>query len=285
MTITSTRRWLAVAIAAGLTLTAQLVGPSAASAAPSATVPRPQITSALTQFDSLQVPKTARARCPAGTRVIGGGGRVNGGQHVVITRQQPVQGAPDTFVVSAVEDQVGTPQLWAVQAFAVCSVPLPGLEVVTVTGAAGSSGFQGQNANCSAGKFALGVGGRINNGANQVSLNTQGVGASLGTAASGSEDVDGFGGIWSVTAFAVCITARFGDVQVVSVQTASDDTARKIFDVNCPPGKNVTGGAAFASFPGVVEVISPNPNRVQVIARQDGAVTAWNAIGYAFCAS
>jgi hypothetical protein len=293
------RKLMLTATVVGVALASPLAGastvsasaaasPAAAASAPSVTVPRPVIKDALTQFDSLQVPKTARAQCPAGTRVIGGGGRVNGGQHVLITRQQPVQGAAgslDTFVVSAVEDQVGTSQFWAVQAFAMCSVPLPGLEIVSAKGALGSSAFQVQGVSCPAGKSALGVGGRINGGAGQVSLNTQGENGSLRVAASGLEDLDGFANNWSVTVFGVCATTNFGDVVLVSVQTARDDSARKIFDINCPAGKSVTGGAAFAGFPGVVEVISPTATKVQVIARRDGAIEAWNAIGYAFCAS
>ena len=207
---------------------------------------------------------------------------------MVITKQQPVQGSPDTFVVSAIEDQVGTAQFWAVQAYAICSVPLPGLEIVSATGAVGSFGFQGKNADCPGGKFALGVGGRINNGAGQVSLNTQGGGSfPQRTQASGYEDSDGFSGLWSVTAFAVCVTSNnLLDVQLVSAQTPRDATSRKIFSVDCPTGMNLTGGGAFAEFPGVVETISPSLTRVQVIARQDGIVThadQWSVVAFAFC--
>ena len=190
--------------------------------------------------------------------------------------------------MSAVEDQVGTPQFWAVQAYAICSVPLPGLEIVSATGAAGSGGFQGKSVDCAPGKNVIGVGGRINGGAGQVSLSTQALFAARASA-SGLEDRDGFAGNWSVTAFAVC--ARLNSVfdsAVVSVQTASDATARKIFTIDCPPGMSVTGGAAFVGAPGaVVEVVSPTATRVQVIARFDGIVTpasTWNAVGYAICA-
>ena len=282
---TRPRMALMMAVVVGAALTALVVGAGSASAS---TVPRPVIKDAITQFDSKQVAKTAKAICPAGTRVIGGGGRVNGGQHVVITRQQPVHSSLDTFVVSAIEDQVGTAQFWAVQAFAICSVPLPGLEIVSATGAAGSSGFQGKNADCSPGKNVLGVGGRINHGAGQVSLNTQALFPQRASAG-GLEDSDGFGGLWSVTTYAVCANLNsVFDSQVVSVQTVADTTARKIFSIDCPAGMNLTGGAAFDGSPGAaVEVVSPNTTRVQVIARFDGTVTsadAWNVVGCAICA-
>jgi hypothetical protein len=285
--IVNTRRRMALAVAVviGAALTTQALGPTSASAS---TVPRPVIKSALTKFDSGSAQKTATAKCPSGTHVIGGGGRVNGGQHVVITREQPIQSTRDRFVVSAIEDQFGTAQFWAVEAFAICSVPLPGLEIVKATGAPGSFGFQGQNADCSPGKNVLGVGGRINGGAGQVSLNTQGRFAGHASAG-GVEDTDGFAGSWSVTSYAICahLSSVF-DSQVVSVQTASDATARKIFFVDCPPGMSLTGGAAFAGGNGtVVEVVSPNATRVQLIARMDGPIgpqNPWSVTGYAICA-
>jgi len=133
----------------------------------------------------------------------------------------------------------------------------------------------------------LGVGGRINGGKNQVSLNTQGLFPNRASAG-GLEDIDGFSGNWSVTVFGICakLNSVF-DSAIVSVQTAADTTARKIITATCPPGMSVTGGAAFAELPGVVEVVSPNTTSVQVIARQDGVVTPadrWAVTAYAFCA-
>ena len=139
---TRARTAFVMAIVVGVALAGLVVGAGSDTAS---TVPPPVITSALTQFDSNAAAKTARAQCPAGTRVIGGGGRVNGGQHVPITRQQPVHGTVDTFEVSAIEDQTGTTQSWSVQAYAICSVPLPGLEIVSATSAAGSGAFSGPN--------------------------------------------------------------------------------------------------------------------------------------------
>lgn len=278
---------LRVAVVVSVALTSLIVGSSGASAS---SVPRPVIRSGITNFDSLQTPKKATAKCLPGERVLGGGGRVNGGQHVVIIEQQPIHASPDTFVVSAIEDQVGTAQSWAVQAFAICSVPLPGLQIISKTGLAGSSAFQGQNADCPVGQNVLGVGGRINNGANQVTLNTQGL-FSNRAGAGGLEDIDGFAGLWSVTTFAVCAPLNSVlDGAVPSMQSVTDTTPRKTVSVDCPPGMNVTGGGAFANRPAVVEVVSPTttPARVQVIARQDGPVTPadrWNVTAYAFCAS
>lgn len=256
-----------------------------------ATVPTASVVSALTPFDST-ANKTIAAQCPAGTRVLGGGARVNGAQHVVLTRQEPVHtAAGDSYVVAASEDEIGFTGTWALQAYAICADPPPGLQIVSATGAAGSSAFQGVSASCPPGKFAVGAGGRINGGMGQVSLHTIAEGAvfSSRTTAAGTEDFNGFGSTWSVTAFAVCVTpSSLSDVQIVKVQSASDSTGRKIMEARCPTGKRVTGGTAFSSAPGVIESISPDANRLRMqgIARNDGPLTsAWNLIVVAFCAS
>jgi hypothetical protein len=284
-------RWGATAAAAlvvaGVPLAIQVYGQGAASAS---TVPSATVTSALTAFDSTAT-KTAVAKCPTGTRVIGGGGRVNGAQHVVITRQEPGHNATgDSFAVDAREDEVGFGGSWAVQAFAICSAPIAGLQIVSATSPSSSNAFTSLSASCPAGTFALGGGGKINGGNGQVDLSTLAEGGTVSsrTTAAGTEDLNGFSGNYSVTAFAVCAKGAFADFQVVKVQSASDSTDRKILNATCPTGKRVTGGAAFANIPGVIESVSPDANRLRVgvIARENTFTTgAWNVIAVAFCAS
>jgi hypothetical protein len=284
-------RWGATAatalVVAGVPLAIQVFGQGSASAS---TVPSAQVTSALTAFDSTPA-KTVVAQCPAGKRVIGGGGRVNGAQHVVITRQEPVHAtAGDSFAVDAREDEVGFGGSWAVQAFAICSAPVAGLQVVSATSAFSSNAFTGQSVNCPSGKFALGGGGKITNGNGQVDLSTLAEGGSVSsrTTAAGTEDLNGFAGNYSVTAFAVCATGAFADFQVVKVTSAQDSTDRKILTAECTNGKRVTGGAAFSSIPGVIESVSPDANRLRVgvIARENTFTTGtWGVTAVAFCAS
>ena len=102
-------RWTALAglllAVAGTQLAAQ--APASASSVPSAVV-----TSKLTAFDSTRE-KSVAADCPAGKRVIGGGGRVNAAQHVVLTELQPVHtNTGDRYVVSASEDETGFAGSW-----------------------------------------------------------------------------------------------------------------------------------------------------------------------------
>jgi hypothetical protein len=285
-------RWIgvvgAVAVVVALPVAWQVLGQGVASAA---TVPTATVVSTITGFDSTAT-KTIAAQCPAGTRVIGGGARISGAQHVVLTREEPVHtSAGDSYVVAASEDQTGFAGTWALQAYAICAAPPPGLEIVSATSAPGSDAFLGVTASCPAGKFAVGAGGRINSGGGQVALSTIAEGSrwSLRTTAGGTEDPDGFAGTWSVTAFAVCvIPTSLSDLQIVRVQSASDATNPKITAASCPAGKKATGGTAFSSFPGVVQSVTPDANRlgIQGIARNDGPVGGvWDLTVVALCAS
>lgn len=288
------RSWIgavgAAAVVAALPVAVKVLGEGVATAA---TVPPASATvvSSLTPFDST-ANKTIAAVCPAGKRVLGGGARVNAAQHVVLTREEPVHtSAGDSYVVEASEDRIGFAGAWALQAFAICADPPPGLEIVSATGPAGSRAFQVVNADCR-GKLAIGAGGRINGGGGRVDLLTiaQGMGFASGTAAGGSEELAGFGGTWSVTAFAVCVTpVSFRDLQNVRVDVAQGPGNRTIAEARCPPGKRVTGGTAFSNIPSVIEVIAPDALRlrVQAIARNDSPdVTNTGLLTViAFCAS
>jgi hypothetical protein len=272
----------------GLSVAWQVLGHGVALAA---TVPSASVVSALTPFDST-ANKTITARCPSGKSVIGGGARVNGAQHVVLTRQEPVQsGTTGSYVVAASEDQTGFAGIWALQAYAICADPPPGLQIVSATSSAGSPAFQSVIVNCPAGKFAIGAGGRVNGGLGQVDLSTIAEGGtwSTRTTAGGTEDIDGFAGTWSVTTFAVCVTPSSpSDLQIVRVHSVSDSTDRKITEARCPAGKRVTGGTAFTNFPGVVESVAPDANRlrIQAIARENSPTSSnWNSVVVAFCAS
>lgn len=105
-------RWISVA-----GVVAVLLGTQVAVKAQAAALPGAVVKSASSEFNS-RSPKTAVARCPAGKRVIGGGGRVNNASHVVITGLQPVHtNNLDRYQVSAAEDEIGFSGQWAVQAF------------------------------------------------------------------------------------------------------------------------------------------------------------------------
>jgi hypothetical protein len=288
---TNRRRWGAAA-ALVTTLVAAFVGASVlivASPAAASTVPNATVPSDITAFDSTPE-KTIETKCPAGKRVIGGGVRVNNGDHVKVIRQEPISSnGVDSYLATAVEDSVGTNSFWALQSYAVCSDPIPGLEIVSAIGPTGSTvaGFAGITALCPGGKNAIGSGGRILDGQGRVSLVTQIIGLSRADAG-GLEDLGGFSGNWSVIAFAVCARlTTLSDLQVVQNFSVTDDSKTKILTAVCPPGKQVTGGTGWADLPGVIASVNIDAarTRVQVIARDFNAsdTFGWRIIAMAFC--
>jgi hypothetical protein len=298
------RRRVTVAAAMTAALLAALAGASIVSATPAlaSTVPVATVVGPNSPFDSTPE-KTTIAPCPAGQRVLGGGVRVNGGNdHIIITRQEPVhalQTGLDSFVVTAVEDSVGTTSTWALQAYAVCSPPVPGMVIVAAVTPTDSQGFQGATARCPAGTFVLGAGGRVLDGQGRVGLVTQVTGSPIfpsGVNAGGVEELGtpdaqgrfpGFPGNWSAMAFAVCAPENLTtDIEVVRAQPAADTTNPKIITATCPPGKHVTGATGWADLPAVVNSanIDTNRTRVQVIDRKHEALAGdWSGFAMAIC--
>jgi hypothetical protein len=293
------RRWISAAAMAVILLGGQAALQAATQAPAAAALPGAVVTSDQTLFDS-QTPKTAKALCPAGTRVTGGGGRVNGARHVVLTRLQPVHtNNVDRFEVTATEDEVGFDGTWAVQAFAICAAPIPGLQIVSRSRAAQSNPVDVARANCPADKRAIGAGGRITDGKGQVDLHHLNDALALGrhVDAVGFEDSTGFGGNWKVTAYVVCVpTPTFEERRIVlSNSEATDSTDRKIATAVCPSGMRVTGGAAVIggnNNPNVVlESIAPQVfpqgapgTQLQVIAKENNPTDAnWFVRAIAYC--
>jgi hypothetical protein len=285
------KAWRAAA-AIGAVLLGAVVGgpllgvpPAAASTIPTATVVgTPSV------FDS-NAEKTATAQCAAGQKVIGGGVRVNVPDHVVVVRQEPISTpAGDSFVVTALEDEVGTTNSWALQAYAVCTNPIAGLQIMSVVSPTGSSGFQGISSVCPAGKNAVGAGGRILDGQGQVSLVTQIEGGfmfNVRTTAGGLEDPNGFAGNWSVISFTVCVPlALSSDLQVVKTfVTASDLNTGGV--ANSRAGMAATGGTGWANLPSAVASVNIDANRtrVQLVNRLTNSAATWSANVMAFCVS
>jgi hypothetical protein len=286
----STGKWLGAALVAALVAAPVLV---TAAPAEAAVLPAGVTTqSALTAFDS-NSPKTIEAKCPAGQRVLGGGVRVNAGTHVLVTREEPISAASgDSYLVSAEEDAIGTTTTWALQAYAICSNPIPGLRLVAAVSPTRSDNFASVTAECPAGTNLLGAGGRILDGQGRIGLDTDVLGGAFnphGATASGSEGLTNFPGNWSVIAFGVCATvSTFGDVQLVKNQTVSDPSTPKQVVATCPAGMTVTGGAGLANIPGAIASVNVDALRTRIQAigtvNDTGAVGAWNLIAEAVCA-
>jgi hypothetical protein len=239
----------ALALTAGLLVAFQVVAAAPASAALPGAVAR----SAQSAFDSAPA-KTIEATCPPGTRVTGGSGRVTGiTDHVVLTRMQPRHtnnpAVPDSYIVTAIEDETAPAGQWAVTAFALCADPLPGQTIVISRSPTDSGNSEREIVDCPTGRRAIGSGVRVNGGAGQVHITEMTMGGfangRTSTFATARENHDGFGGDWSLDAFAVCANIDPDrHVYLSSFAPGADSADRKVADVTCPPGMRVTGGGA-----------------------------------------
>jgi hypothetical protein len=264
-----------------------------------AALPGARLVSVQSASDSTPT-KSARADCPSGMRVTGGGGRVAGASsHVVVTRMQPVHtNNADRFEVTAAEDETAPTASWAVTAIAVCANAIGGMEIVERTEPGGDTLNEGARADCPAGKVPSGGGGRITGGQGQVQLLH--TGATVGPPnvfAQGLEDPNGFAGDWTVTAYAVCVPSTPGTSAVRTKDFGSDSQDRKVVTASCPAGMSVTGGAAIVFTNGenrnpVVESVAPSqaggaPGRdVTVIGRENTPTAAtWSVTAVAYCHS
>jgi hypothetical protein len=181
--------------------------------------------------------KTVAAKCPAGKRVLGGGGTVTGGRGQVVLQQlQPIQTATDDrFVVNAREDETGYSSNWRLTAYALCADPLPGYAILPSTSGSRSSNSPQSTISFCVGQTQVGFGGRINGGAGQVHLTNllrDSNGTVNFTVIAALEDADGFDGDWNVTAYAVCANAP--DNLTTASTTTPPSSVNKSATVTCP---------------------------------------------------
>jgi hypothetical protein len=293
-----TRRRRLSALGAGLLLLAAQLGVQAAGAAPAAAATIPPgsvvVVSASSGF-SVSASKTVTAQCPSANPRVLGGGFTTSGQHIEVVERRPMSGLTDSYRAVAVQDEIGTTATWQLIVYAYCSSVAPGWELLTAVSTTTSNSFNAVAASCPSGKNSPGGGGQVNGGAGQVKLLTQGIGGvqnPRGHNAAGLEDVTGFAGNWSVTVYAICVTAGvFGDFAMVDTSTATNTTITKTVTGACPAGKRVTGSAAFIDSPGTIISIRPNnstPTSVTAVGRDETAAPGSNGWGLrltVFCAS
>jgi hypothetical protein len=271
---------------AAVAATALTVPPAGATTIPAGSV---TVQHTFSTFNSNN--KTYRAACPAGQRVLGGGGSVNGTRHAVLTELKPVS-TPfgDYYEVSAAEDQTGDANVWNLHVYAYCSATAPGVQIVSVPSASASNPFTSVGATCPGSKRLAGSGGQITGGNGQVDLVTYPEGSRLSnsTTAGGQEDPDGFTGNWTVTSYAVCVTASdLFDLQVVRSFTSGDGTASQTAFVRCPAGMRVTGGAGWADTPAHVEFVAADngfPETAVLVGAVAGTPFRSGVVAIAICA-
>lgn len=246
--------------------------------------------------------RVVAAYCPAGTRVTGGGGRVDGHpDHVVVTRMRPVHtNNLDRFEVAASEDETGTSLQWTVTAIALCASPVDGMEIVSETRPGNDTVNSYAHVTCPAGKLPIGGGGQITGGKGQVHLGYLRDQYSHSTLARGMEDTTGFAGDWTVTAYAVCVPfPPPGSVRTVAAHHEVDSqNPREVtaeVTAACPAGMTVTGvyGMSFGNGDrnAVVQSVAPAAlpggvpgDEATVVARENNEIAGtWSVTAMASC--
>ncbi len=247
---------------AAVNLTPPATGPA------SAAIPNAVIAVGDSHFDS-EPEKSAEAACPDGTHVIGGGFSVDS-DHVFIIQMEPISDENgDRILVTAHEDETGTPNDWAVHAEANCTDAenVPGYHIASrqATVPPGSR-FVNINSFCDNQATALGAGMRTINATNQVHFTTSMpiFGASTSMAA-GWEDPTGFDQEWQLVSYTICADIPGSDVTVVEVDSAPGSESPLRIEASCPAGTRAIGGSGFANQFASISLLQLAPGRSGVV--------------------
>jgi hypothetical protein len=198
------------------------------------------------------------AKCPIGTRVVGGGGWTRAvaaaDQAKVILRQL----APNytEYIVTGIEVDPGTAGNWWVEAYALCASEPAGYEIVLASSTPSSSAVQQIAAVCPAGKRVIGTGAQINSWEllTQVTLQlVRSSGPRDIVRATAKEDANGYTGNWVVSAFAICANPLAGITVEYFGPTYRWSENSKVEEVDCPSGTHAhnTGAATSGEPPGL----------------------------------
>lgn len=248
------RRWSAMIGAVPLALGGVVVIQVVA-AAPASAVPGLTRVTVLSATDSV-AQKTATALCPVGTRIVGGGGRVQEfsmqTRRVALNRLQPVPtlaGSQDGYVVSGAETAPGTTGTWRVQATALCATQPAGYEINSVETAPSSASVQQTTSGCGSGRVVIGGGARINNLNGQIVLQVaRPSGPGDIYRGQGHEDADGVGTNWTVTAYSICANPLPGYEVIFGESPEAGSESVKTAFAECSPGKVLVSTGAAISF-------------------------------------
>ena len=204
----------------------------AACATPPPGLERVAVTSASTSAD-----KSVTAPCPAGKALLGAGGEITGGAGQVALDAIKPAFALSGATVAGAEDENGFSGSWSVTAYAICAIPVAGLEAKVSTSATDSYGSKQVTPDCSPGKEVIGYGGELIGGAGRLLARLGPAGDPASTIISAVEDGDGTATNWSLRAYAIC-AATAERIQAVNTTIS----ASKSKTATCTEGKTVTGG-------------------------------------------
>jgi hypothetical protein len=212
----------------------------------------------------------------------------------VLQQLEPAQTATDDrSVVGAREDATGFSGNWQLAAYALCANPLPAYSLLPSTSGSPNSNAAQSTISFCIGQTQVGFGGRVNGGAGQVHLTNLVRDAAGFTLIAGVEDANGFGGNWTVSAYAVCASTPANLIAVSATSPAS--SVSKSATVSCPAGTRVHSAGGQLTPPGSGAVnrslvidkvaIDPQLRRVTVRAVEDetGTTANWSVRAHALC--
>jgi hypothetical protein len=141
---------LAVAVVVGLTASLAIIATPAAARVPG--LIRVSAASAFSPEDQ----KTVRVACPAGKKLVGTGGRIDGATGKVVIAQLWPDGSPTaapTSVTAVAQETDPISQYWRLTVYGMCANPLPGLVRISVRSPGNQSeDLKGAIARCPTGK-------------------------------------------------------------------------------------------------------------------------------------
>ncbi|MBB5873916.1 hypothetical protein F4553_007350 [Allocatelliglobosispora scoriae] len=260
--------------------------------APASAAVNPVYVSGTASANDSVAEKSSTATCPNNTRVIGGGGSITGGgAQVHLTRLQPL-GNTDQFTVTAAEHGTFTPN-WRVQAYAICSAGLTGVEYIGFSVASSSSASKSATAICggTGERKLISTGARIVNGGGEVFLDDMIASSEMyTTTATAYEDQDGYAGNWSFYSYGVCADTPAG-LEFKSATAVTDSTGDTV-TATCTGTKKLLGlGGLMSSPDGQAHYTGLTPSSTLTSATAvtsedvDGYAGDWFTRVYAICAS
>ncbi len=264
---------------------AALLAPTPASA-----VGGMELKSAQSALDSVSE-KSATASCDDGTRVLGGGGFLEGGGRLVHFNRLQALGNTDDFVATAVEHGTYAGN-WRVHAYAICGNAPAGLEYISFSAASGSADFKSATATCTGSRQLISAGARILNGDGQVIIDEfYPNGGLTSVTATGYEDETGFAGNWTILAYGVCANPLPG-LELKSVTSAPVDSADDAIGVACNGTKKVhglggmiDGGQGEVIYGGIYPSSDLTQGVVVAIEEGNGQASNWWSRVYIICAT
>jgi len=231
---------------------------------------------------------SAEATCPAGSALVGTGGKITGGAGQVVMTDVIPNVAAGTVTVWGVE-KVAFAGAWSVSAYAVCDAQIANVVRVGVASPLNGNSPKTVNPMCPANKVLTGVGYQLLNANGQVFPNQVTPNAALNGAQISATASAGFGGAWSLTGYAICATVPAGAApqRVALAGPINMASPKSVTTPVCQAGKDLVGlGGELVGGAGnvILDQITPNAQLTSATTRGNAFAPAnWGVIAYGVC--